>query len=239
MKRNLKPMRSRPEVSDEEIQSFMDFGKLLAERERLLSARRKTRLLRGGSAAILGVATLAIVWFSMHESNDNAAGSRSANTVQSETPTPAVTQEEAKPEMNGAVPEETPRKDRRDESIAKPAISQQDAPTQTARDAVYIQATPVDGYPALYQYFDNALVYPPEAVADSIEGIVTVIFTIGVDGEPRDIRIENSLGKAFDDQAINVIEKMPAWKPAYLNGAPVPSKISVPLTFDLKHQDNN
>jgi periplasmic protein TonB len=91
----------------------------------------------------------------------------------------------------------------------------------------------VNGYPDLYAYFDRELIYPPAATRDSTQGIVTVLFSINAQGKADDIRIENSLGKEFDDEVFRVIRNMPLWKPAYYNGKIVKSKVSLPLTFKL------
>ena len=69
---------------------------------------------------------------------------------------------------------------------------------------------------------------------DSVQGIETVSFTIDQRGTPTLITITQSLGPLFDQEAIRVIREMPAWKPATLNGRPVASQLSVPLTFELK-----
>jgi protein TonB len=97
----------------------------------------------------------------------------------------------------------------------------------------FTEATPVDGYPALYSYFDKELKYPGSP-KDSIQGIETVSFAINVNGKPDHIKIENSLGKAFDDESKRVIENMPLWKSATINGKPVSVRLSIPLTFKIK-----
>jgi TonB family protein len=114
-------------------------------------------------------------------------------------------------------------------------------PPETARSEkstpkldVYLQAEPLEGYTHLYAYFNENLLYPPQAVKDSVEGIETVSFTIDQQGMPTLITITQSLGPLFDQEAIRLIRQMPAWKPATLNGHPVASQLSVPLTFELK-----
>src|SRR5690606_13919264 len=52
---------------------------------------------------------------------------------------------------------------------------------------IYHQASPVDGYGSLYTYFNTALQYPPEAIADSVQGVVTISFIINKSGEPEKI----------------------------------------------------
>ena len=91
----------------------------------------------------------------------------------------------------------------------------------------------MNGFPALYQYFDTELHYPAEALKDSIHGIVTVKFVISEAGKTDQITIVTPLCPPCDREALRVIEHMPPWKPATHNGKPVASKVSVPLTFEF------
>ena len=102
-----------------------------------------------------------------------------------------------------------------------------------------MQAEPADGYSALYAYFNSNLVYPSEALKDSIQGVETVSFVINTDGKPEKITIRQSLGEPFEKEARRLIENMPLWKPATLNGKAVPSQMSVPLTFQIQKVNVN
>jgi TonB family protein len=99
---------------------------------------------------------------------------------------------------------------------------------------VYVQAVPVDGYEALYAYLSKELVYPEAAVKDSVQGVLIVKFLINKEGRPEKIQTFGSLGVLFEKEAVRLIEHMPLWKPATLNGRPVISKLSIPLTFRLQ-----
>jgi TonB family protein len=114
----------------------------------------------------------------------------------------------------------------------KNAVEERSAQSQP--DNVYIQAEPIDGYPHLYAWFEKSLVYPNEAIKDSIQGVVTVVFSIDEKGRAQNIHIDNSLGKAFDDEVYRLMTNMPLWKPASYNGHYVRGKISLPLTFEIK-----
>jgi TonB family protein len=97
----------------------------------------------------------------------------------------------------------------------------------------YVPAEPIKGYPELYSYFSNNLLYPKEAMKDSVQGVLTVSFIINKNGKPEKIEVANSLGTLLDQEAIRLIREMPEWKPAVLNGKPIPSRISLPITFQL------
>ncbi|MEM6830507.1 MAG: energy transducer TonB [Bacteroidota bacterium] len=108
---------------------------------------------------------------------------------------------------------------------------------EKASKPIYQEAEPVLGYTHLYEYFNDALRYPKDAVHDSISGTTLVAFTIAEKGVIKDIRIESSLGKSFDREAILLIQNMPRWRPAKLDGNEVASKMRIPLHFQIKHTD--
>ena len=118
---------------------------------------------------------------------------------------------------------------------AEKARSASQPPVQNS-DFLFIEAEPIIGLSALYDYFESTLEYPIDALSDSVQGSVIIQFTINKEGLPQDIVVEKPLGELFDKQAISVIENMPKWKPATINGNPVNSKINVPLHFNFKHK---
>jgi TonB family protein len=124
-------------------------------------------------------------------------------------------------------------------AAAKPTVSNKRIPAAKEEEGSsvqpqYIGAEPVEGFPALYAYFDRELKYPLQALSDSIQGVETVAFLIDKSGKPGKIEIQQSLGEVFDWEVIRLLQNMPPWKPATLNGKPVVSKISVPFTFRKK-----
>lgn len=230
-------MRSRPELSDKEIQQLMDFDRLLAEKDTYL-ARRRRRMIRSASAGLLALLVLSVSLFYLNARKEPV-------DKEGPPPTQKIQEQMNTPQHNVIVDEKnaTTKEPLPADKVARPGVDQAKAPDTRATAVqpadktgadVYRQASPLNGYPALYEYFSRELQYPDVAAEDSPEGIVTVIFTIDIEGKPVGIQIENSLGQAFDREAVRVIEKMPAWEPASLNGVPVPSKISLPLTFEVK-----
>jgi protein TonB len=64
-------------------------------------------------------------------------------------------------------------------------------------------------------------------------GKVLISFTVQIDGRLTSFKIEKSLGKVFDGEALRVMKKSPKWVPATKNGLPVKSKQFVPINFTL------
>lgn len=123
------------------------------------------------------------------------------------------------------------------ELAATPAAQTDSIQTNPPKtEVVYVQAEPIDGYEALYAYFNKELIYPEAAVKDSIEGVLIVKFLINKEGKPERIETSGTLGILFDKEAARLIEHMPLWKPATVNGKPIASKLSVPLTFQLHNK---
>ncbi|WKN41078.1 energy transducer TonB [Tunicatimonas pelagia] len=107
------------------------------------------------------------------------------------------------------------------------------AKTPAKATSQFEEAQPIGGYPALYEYFADHLQYPEAARRDQAEGSVLVEFYINEEGHPDQIRILQSVREDIDEEAIRLIKSMPEWAPAQVNGKPVATKHTMPLTFQL------
>jgi protein TonB len=88
----------------------------------------------------------------------------------------------------------------------------------------------------IMQYLSSNLVYPEVSVRFQEEGKVYVSFIIEKDGTPSQIKVmENSVkSKELREEALRVIQEMPAWEPAELQGEKVRTKVYVPIVFALE-----
>jgi TonB family protein len=235
----IKVMKSKPELKDEEIRSHMDFDKLLQMHKSagagLISTTPKWVTIAAYVVPTVVVITTVLYvtapWKTTeHQPNQNP-----------EQVTQLVMDSVASTETKISEPST-------EEPVVKPsseiiqrteAIKTEDNKVAVQTDkrkltiAKFTQAEPVDGYPALYEYFNRDLKYPQEMVKDSIEGVVTVSFAINEFGKPESIKIQNSLGEAFDKESIRVIENMPVWKAATIDGKATVTRMSIPLTFRI------
>lgn len=235
MKQKIKVMKEKPALSDDEIRSYMDFDRLVAKAKTHPSPDKFQGLWKRvvPAAAISG----ALVWFIFFANESKkpdkkpdpeAAGISATETRNDKETVPTVTVE---PDVTSPKKETSP--------VSTPEggkkVTKNPVPSYSGQTKeVYVQAEPVDGYPALYEYFNANLTYPQEAIKDSVEGVLTVSFQINAGGKPGNIQVKQSLGVPFEKEAVRLIENMPSWKPATLNGKPVPSQISLPLTFQLR-----
>lgn len=99
---------------------------------------------------------------------------------------------------------------------------------------VFVQASPQIGLPALYDYLREAAQYPSQAMPDSVEGVVVVAFKIDTLGQPKEVRVVESLHPLLDHEATRVIRNMAPWHPATLGEEPVESRLSIPITFRIR-----
>ena len=89
------------------------------------------------------------------------------------------------------------------------------------------------GWSAMKKFLKENIVYP----ADSLEGKVYISFTVDTLGHITDIKIKKSLSPSADAEVIRVA-KLLVFKPAVLDGKPVRSRFSLPVSFTLgKNED--
>ena len=240
MKQKIKIMKQRPQLSDEEIRSYMDFDRLMANRK-LIVNKPKFHYLKWilPVIALTGIGVWLIFSPIEKESQtDSVISEKHAKPVTDTTEESPSSKEET---SKTAVKEGTADVEPSPKKSSPPAAPDDEnkSTVNKSSEDIYIQAEPADGYSSLYAYFNTNLVYPSEALKDSVQGIETVSFIINTDGRPEKITIKQSLGEPFEKEARRLIENMPLWKPATLNGKPVPSQMSVPLTFQIQKVNVN
>jgi TonB family protein len=89
------------------------------------------------------------------------------------------------------------------------------------------------GKDKLMQYLAMSIRYPKEAEMAGIQGRVISSFIVEKDGSLTGARIEKSVDKSLDAEALRIINEMPKWTPGMQNGEPVRVKYLVPITFRI------
>jgi TonB family protein len=216
----------KQEITDEEIRGMMDFQQVLREHQQIVTTRAAKYWMVGIGAVVI---TSLIVYLM-------TSSTEPIKPIASSPPTPAKKEVPVKidsVEKKSVIVSPPARKasiSKVNEAVNKPG----NQPTEEVKANVYLPAEPVNGYPNLYTYFHDQLNYPAAAAKDSVQGVVSVTFIVTPEGKVDHITIANSLGVLFDTEALRLIQNMPLWKPAQLNGKAVPSKMSVPLTFRIQ-----
>src|SRR5688572_18748773 len=173
MKQKIKIMKNTQQPSDEEIQSYMNFDRLLENRKIALSSSRSVTVLKWAVPALIIMG--AISWVLLSDDVKHAApismlpeqDSTMANSKQ--IPPIATPDTATLPKPNENV---TTRSTIRNRQSTQPIITEKapdDNKTTTAKESAYTQAEPLSGYADLYNYFSSNLIYPTEALRDSIQ----------------------------------------------------------------------
>jgi len=236
MKQKIKIMEHKPELSDEEIRSYMNFDGLITKRKQIPEPRRLDWIVKSIVPVLLlcGIT----VWFLVRDSKEVDKPLANVTAANEQSPEAKQLQPIAQPIEPNSVDKKltapTSESEMKLDQSPETKKIQSAAIDPVEKEDLYIQAEPQDGYPALYTYLNTHLIYPAESIKDSIQGIQTVSFIIDEQGNPGKIQVKQSLGESFEKEARRVIENMPRWKPASLNGKPLASQVSIPLTFQLQ-----
>ena len=87
---------------------------------------------------------------------------------------------------------------------------------------------------AMDLFIRKNLYYPPKLKAAGIQGKVYIQFIVEKDGSISNITVRRgSKNEELDQEAINVIKKMPNWTAGTIRGKKVRVKQTVPITFTL------
>lgn len=92
------------------------------------------------------------------------------------------------------------------------------------------------GFDAMFEFISANLIYPPEAIDAEIEGRVFVGFIVEKDGSLSSIQLLRGIGYGCDEAAMDVVRKMPRWKPATQRGKPVRVQYQLPFNFKLENE---
>ena len=95
----------------------------------------------------------------------------------------------------------------------------------------------VDQFPAfngdLADYLRRNLKYPESARTSGVDGRVGIQFVVDKDGSIIDVEVYRKAAPALDAEALRVVRNMPKWKPGMMNGKPVKTYFTLPISFTL------
>ena len=92
------------------------------------------------------------------------------------------------------------------------------------------------GQAALLEFLKTNVKYPESAMKDRIEGRVSCSFVVGKDGIVSDAEVIRRASPALNEEALRVINSMPAWSPGKQRGKAVNVRYTVPVTFRLSEE---
>ncbi len=108
-----------------------------------------------------------------------------------------------------------------------------------SNDGSFTQVDAPPSYPggeqALLAYLNENLRYPDAMRQAHVTGTVHLAFTITDRGEVKDARVRRGIdgGEPLHAEALRVVNAMPNWQPARVQGVAVPMEYVLPITFGV------
>lgn len=92
------------------------------------------------------------------------------------------------------------------------------------------------GFSEFLKFLRTNFVYPSEYSEICFQGKLIVKFVIRKDGTCTDFRVLRGIpgGPQFDKSTLDLMKKMPNWKPARINGKEVDSYFILPVTIHFE-----
>jgi TonB family protein len=87
------------------------------------------------------------------------------------------------------------------------------------------------------QYLTDNIDYPKQARDEGIQGTVYVTFIVEADGSITNVKVLRGIGGGCDEEAVEVVEKMPDWEPGKKDGEAVRTQFNMPIRFTLNSDD--
>lgn len=100
-------------------------------------------------------------------------------------------------------------------------------------DIVEVLAQFPGGYAACQGWIEQNLKYPAIAREEEITGRVIVQFIVNVSGALVDVEVLKSPDPSLSKEALRLVQAMPSWQPAKIDGKPVRSHVQIPIKFSL------
>ncbi len=107
------------------------------------------------------------------------------------------------------------------------------------KDGVYSAAEVMPEFPGgkkgLDNYVNGHIQYPSDALDGDVSGIVKVSFVVDENGRVSHaiLASDQKLGNGLDEEALKVINSMPAWKPGKVHGKNVKTRLQLPIDFEI------
>lgn len=89
------------------------------------------------------------------------------------------------------------------------------------------------GREAMYKTINQNIYYPPIARRAEVQGTSWVSFIVEKDGTISDVKIQESLSKETDEEAMRVVSLLTTWIPGEVNGQPVRVRTALPIKYKL------
>lgn len=112
------------------------------------------------------------------------------------------------------------------------------ANAQEETDLPYIQegATFPNGEDSMYAFMSHNFIYPDYCIQNNIGGRVIIKFAVLQTGQVSNVSVLGSPHELITKECIRLMQFMPKWNPAKINGIPVGVYYSIPLVLEPNTQ---
>ena len=93
-----------------------------------------------------------------------------------------------------------------------------------------------EGNSSLFKFINEQMTYSEQDKENKIEGEMIVTFTVESDGKLSDVSIRKGLSPTINSKLVDVINKMPAWRPARTGGEWVNARYTLALVIQSHDQ---
>ena len=90
------------------------------------------------------------------------------------------------------------------------------------------------GEDAKMRFLNGNIRYPGRAVERGVQGTVIVAFVVEKDGSITDVKVDRSVSKELDEEAVRVVKLMPKWIPGTIDGKPARTQNKVPIRWTIQ-----
>jgi TonB family protein len=94
------------------------------------------------------------------------------------------------------------------------------------------------GVQQMYDFIGEFFVFPDEALSNGVEGTIYLNFIVEKDGSLSGIEVLRGIGKGCDEEAVRVLETMPAWTPGMHKNQIVRVAYRMPLFLEIEASKN-
>jgi len=163
-----------------------------------------------------------------------------ADVVQQQKYVPPVVVDSIKPEDNVQfmTADEAQTEVKNTEVTEVPTEVKEEVQEAEKEEVPFVVVEEMPMYPGgdveLLKYIGEHTNYPEVAKENNIQGRVIVRFCVTAKGGVSQVSILKGVDPELDQEAIRVVNTLPAFKPGKQGGKPVPVWYMVPITFTLK-----
>jgi len=117
-------------------------------------------------------------------------------------------------------------------TISSYAVAQEG---QTNQQVTQSDASFPGGQKAMDQYVYDHMQYPEESIEKGEEDAISIMLTVNADGTISNVMSISKNFPLLSAEAVRIVQGMPNWEPATLNGKPIKQQVLTMINFVLTH----